>query len=154
MQVILAGSFAFDILDRISGGTLNIVVPDWINSSLVDYVIKVPFLWFVLNMIWLAVISRLLIWLMNFLGDMANGEYTLRVKVNLKIDTKRLHAYLDTKTLEVTDSVAEALVEIRKCQWQVRWRGENVRQVVEKAMPTVARASQSIAEGRKVASLL
>ena len=120
MQVILAGSFAFDILDRISGGTLNIVVPDWINSSLVDYIIKVPFLWFFLNMIWLALVSRLLIWLMNFLGDMANGEYTLRVKVNLKVDTNRLHAYLDSKTLEVTDSVAESLVEIRKCQWQVR----------------------------------
>ena len=35
MQVILAGSFAFDIVDRISGGSLNITVPDCsiVNSS-------------------------------------------------------------------------------------------------------------------------
>lgn len=29
MQIILAGSFAFDIIDRATGGTLNIVVPTW-----------------------------------------------------------------------------------------------------------------------------
>ena len=32
MQVILAGSFAFDIVDRLSGGSLNITVPDWVNT--------------------------------------------------------------------------------------------------------------------------
>ena len=32
LQVILAGSFAFDIVDRLSGGSLNITVPDWVNT--------------------------------------------------------------------------------------------------------------------------
>ena len=44
MQVILAGSFAFDIVDRVSGGTLNIVVPNWVVESLVVPIISIPFL--------------------------------------------------------------------------------------------------------------
>merc|ERR1719183_828615 len=42
MQIILAGGFAFDILDRITGGTLNITVPDWVNSLIVDTIIEIP----------------------------------------------------------------------------------------------------------------
>ena len=52
MQVILAGSFAFDIVDRVSGGTLNIVVPNWVVESLVVPIISIPFLFWILNMCW------------------------------------------------------------------------------------------------------
>merc|ERR1719261_383142 len=41
MQVILAGSFAFDIVDRISGGSLNIQVPHWVDDVLIKYIISV-----------------------------------------------------------------------------------------------------------------
>lgn len=51
MQVILAGSFAFDIVDRLSGGSLNITVPDWVNSMVVDPVITVPGLWLLINLV-------------------------------------------------------------------------------------------------------
>merc|ERR1712188_43516 len=39
MQVILAGSFAFDIVDRLSGGTLNVAPPWWVNEWIVEPVI-------------------------------------------------------------------------------------------------------------------
>ena len=29
VQVVLAGGFAFDIIDRLSGGTLNVDPPEW-----------------------------------------------------------------------------------------------------------------------------
>jgi hypothetical protein len=45
MQVICAGSFAFDIVDRLSGGTLNIVVPAWVEDLIVKPFISQPFLW-------------------------------------------------------------------------------------------------------------
>jgi len=51
MQVILAGSFAFDIVDRVSGGTLNITVPDWVNAFLVDPIITIPGLWMLINLV-------------------------------------------------------------------------------------------------------
>eukprot|EP00961_Rhodomonas_salina_P122028 1642947-Rhodomonas_salina.2 len=38
-QVVLAGSFAFDIIDRIGGATLNIGPPKWV----IDYIV-VPLL--------------------------------------------------------------------------------------------------------------
>ena len=79
MQVILAGSFAFDIIDRLSGGTLNITVPDWVNIYIVDGLIQYPFVWFLLNMLWLGGVSQALIWLMGALGEMANGALTLRI---------------------------------------------------------------------------
>ena len=45
MQVICAGSFAFDIVDRLSGGTLNIVVPAWVDDLLIKPFISKPFVW-------------------------------------------------------------------------------------------------------------
>ena len=48
MQIILAGSFAFDILDRLSGGTLNIVVPNWVDELIVKPIISIPLAWWVL----------------------------------------------------------------------------------------------------------
>ena len=45
MQVICAGSFAFDIVDRLSGGTLNIVVPAWVEDLLIKPFIAKPFVW-------------------------------------------------------------------------------------------------------------
>ena len=70
MQVILAGSFAFDIVDRVSGGTLNITVPDWVNTWLVDPIISVPMLWFAINMLWLLLVSYLLLKFMHYLGEL------------------------------------------------------------------------------------
>lgn len=128
MQVILAGSFAFDIVDRLSGGTLNITVPDWVYIILVDPIIRIPMLWFFVNMMWLFLVSVCLTKLMRYLGEKANGALTLRVKVNRKIDVPKLKLYLSTKKIEVADSVAEPLLESRKSTWvetdSVRWRGE------------------------------
>ena len=70
MQVILAGSFAFDIVDRLSGGTLNITVPDWINLYVVEGIVSKPMLWFALNMLWLLLISKGLLSLMGYLGEL------------------------------------------------------------------------------------
>ena len=87
MQVILAGSFAFDIVDRVSGGSLNITVPDWVNSFLVDPIITVPGLWMLINLAWLGFVSLMLIKLMRYLGDKANGVLTMRIKVRCALPT-------------------------------------------------------------------
>ena len=128
MQVILAGSFAFDIVDRVSGGTLNITVPDWVNSIIVDPIISVPFLWFALNMMWLLLVSYLLLKFMHYLGELANGALTLRVKINKKMDVKKFETYLLAKTIEVTDAVSEPHGDLKKAAWneddKTLWNGE------------------------------
>ena len=128
MQVILAGSFAFDIVDRVSGGTLNITVPDWVNAIIVDPIISVPFLWFALNMMWLLLVSYLLLKFMHYLGELANGALTLRVKINKKMDVKKFETYLLAKTIEVTDAVSEPHGDLKKAAWneedKTLWNGE------------------------------
>jgi WD repeat-containing protein 35 len=128
MQVILAGSFAFDIVDRLSGGTLNITVPDWVNSLIVDPIISVPMLWFFINMVWLLCVSIALMKLMAYLGEQANGALTVRVKINKKIDVKKLEAFIRTRNIEVTDAISEPHGDLKKATWQetdkVKWQGE------------------------------
>jgi hypothetical protein len=128
MQVILAGSFAFDIVDRMSGGTLNITVPDWINTVLVEGIISIPFLWFFLNMLWLLFIGKMLLMLMAYLGELANGAVTLRIQFNTKVDLEKLEIFLKSKTIEVTDSVSEPTGDLKKCAFmetdKVLWQGE------------------------------
>ena len=128
MQVILAGSFAFDIVDRVSGGTLNITVPDWVNTWLVDPIISVPMLWFAINMLWLLLVSYLLLKFMHYLGELANGALTLRVKINKKMDVKKFETYLESKVIEVTDAVSEPHGDLKKAAWneedKVLWDGE------------------------------
>lgn len=128
MQVILAGSFAFDIVDRLSGGTLNIAVPDWVNIYVTDPVISTPFLWFALNLAWLAVVSYAILKFMRLVQERSNGALTLRVKVNRRIDLKRWHAFLDTRVLEVTDMTSDDQVDLCKVSWfevdSELWQGE------------------------------
>ena len=122
MQVILAGSFAFDIVDRLSGGTLNITVPKWVDDILVDKIIKIPFLWFGLNIIWLLLVSKLLLLFMAYLGKLANGALTLRMKLDLPISVQKLESYLSMKSLEVTDSVSEPHGDIKSAVGRRRIR--------------------------------
>ena len=45
MQVILAGSFAFHIIDRLDAGTVGVEAPEWLYDSVYEHVINVPLLW-------------------------------------------------------------------------------------------------------------
>ena len=128
MQVILAGSFAFDIVDRLSGGTLNITVPDWINMYVVEGLVSTPLLWFALNILWLLIVSYGLLKLMAYLGELANGAVTLRIQFNKKISLEKLKLFLSTKTIDVTDTVSEPTGDLKKCAFSetdaVLWQGE------------------------------
>lgn len=70
----------------------------------------------------------MLIKLMRYLGDQANGVLTLRVKANIKIDVDALEAYINTKSLEVSDAVMDIVSQTKKTVWleedRVRWKGE------------------------------
>jgi len=117
-QIILAGSFAFDIVDRLSGGSLNIVVPNWIDQYLVFYFISVPFVFWIANITWLLIVSLGLMRLMSQLAASALGMLTLRVKVNRKIDLEKLAEYLKTKAVNVTDSSVQTSSETKKLAWE------------------------------------
>eukprot|EP00945_MAST-04E_sp_MAST-4E-sp1_P002910 g2910.t1 len=117
MQIILAGSFAFDIIDRLSGGTLNIVVPDWVVEGLVKPVISVPFLFWILNMCWLGLISVGLMKLMSSLAAQALGALTLRVRVDRKINVEKLKELMATRKVDIFDSILEESSCLKKMTW-------------------------------------
>ena len=75
MQVILAGSFAFNIVDRLSGGSLNMTPPDWCSIDFGDLFVRPESgfpLWFVLNMLWLLFTSFVLLRIMQYLREQAS----------------------------------------------------------------------------------
>lgn len=77
---------------------------------------------------WLGFVSFMLIKLMRYLGDKANGVLTLRVKANLKINVENLEGYIATKALEVSDAVSDTVAQTKKTVWlevdRERWKGE------------------------------
>ncbi len=117
MQVILAGSFAFDILDRLSGGTLNIVVPNWIEEGLVRPWISIPMAWWFSNMLWLLLVSIALLNYMKVLGASALGFLSVTVKVNRKIDIDKLNIFLQTRDIDITDETIDLVGCRKKLTW-------------------------------------
>jgi hypothetical protein len=119
MQIILGGMFSFDIIDRISGGTLGLTTPwwveQWINEPIVS---RVPFLWFAINIGWMVLFCYVMIKVMRYLSDVGSGFLTLRVKINAKINLEKMEQYLSDKNIEVTDSLEEQYIAIKKVAWQ------------------------------------
>jgi len=103
---------------------------------------------------WLGFVSLMLIKLMRYLGDKANGVLTLRVKVcpghdgfcavvhctcrgshmeslqqtNQKISVEALNSFIATRSIEVSDAVSDPVSQSKKTSWiesdTVLWRGE------------------------------
>mmetsp|Transcript_10807 Transcript_10807/g.26463 ORF Transcript_10807/g.26463 Transcript_10807/m.26463 type:complete len:893 (+) Transcript_10807:104-2782(+) len=128
MQLMLAGMFSFDIIDRISGGTLGLSTPWWVEQWINEPIVaRFPFLWFAINIAWLLVFTFVLVKVMRWMSDLGTGFLTLRVKVNAKINLDKMEMYLTDKNIEVTESMEEPHVSIKKVTWQERdkalWAG-------------------------------
>lgn len=81
MQVVLGGTLGFSIIDRLAGGTMNMEQPDWIVNYVVRYVIDLPYLWFVLNMLWFLLVSVCLFKFMRYLGKRSEVSMTAAEKL-------------------------------------------------------------------------
>jgi WD repeat-containing protein 35 len=128
MQFVVAASLMFSIIDRLSGGTLNITVPDWVNIYLKDWICDIPFLWFILNCILALGMNYGIITFMAHLAAQQDGALTLRVKVNKRVNMEAMMQYVATKDIEVADTVTEELSSSKKIIWletdKKRWRGD------------------------------
>lgn len=119
VQFLLAGSFAFTLLDRIPGGSLNIEVPAWVNDVFKKRVIDVPFLFFALNMVWMLLCVRAVyVYKQRRTHDEEFGRHALRVKVNKPIRMSEFEAFLGSKKLEKQESVSQPASELRRVMWR------------------------------------
>lgn len=59
-----------------------------------------------------------------------SGFLTLRVKVNAKINLEKMDLFLSDKQIDITDSMEEHAIAIKKVAWQERdkalWAGMNL----------------------------
>jgi len=101
---IFFGQFAFEVIDRLSGGSLNIAVPDWVDIRLKDPIIAIPGVWFVLNMLFFTAFYFLGKYLQAYKLKEAEGSLTVRVKLNMRVDLEKLGAYIATRKILVMES--------------------------------------------------
>jgi len=116
MQVILAGSLAFDILDRLTGDW-TVVKQDWAITYFVNPLMIQPGVWFLVAMFLWAVIAYGLIVFMHYLQDQAQGVLSLRLKINLPIDMDQFHEYLKLKNVEDEEIECDKTTAIKKIKW-------------------------------------
>ena len=118
MQVICAGSLAFDVIDRVSGGTLNIQNPSWVNSWITDPIIRHPMLFWFLNMLFFGVMTKILFMVMAHLNYRnAHGILTVRLVLNRRVHLENLRRFLRTKISKVSEATFESLGVARKKSW-------------------------------------
>eukprot|EP00501_MAST-03F_sp_TOSAG23-6_P001464 GSMAST32.ASY1.ANO1.1522.1 assembled CDS len=115
LQMIVAGSFAFDIIDRLSGGTLNITVPKWVDDMFVNDIIRIPGLWFVFIVNFKFIyFSYEILYLTIFFEIFFHNTFT----VNKKIDTTALKTLIDKKIVKCIETNHEINKKHKKVQWQ------------------------------------
>lgn len=116
MQVILAGSLAFDILDRLTGDW-TVVKQEWAKAYFVDPLMVQPGVWFLIAMfLWLCIAAGL-IWFMHYLQDQAQGVLSLRLKINLPIDMENFHSYLKRKNVEDEGIECDQTTALKTIKW-------------------------------------
>jgi len=115
-QIIFSGSFAFDLIDRLSGDDFlgSVGVDDsrglrWLNVGVKDTFAKWPMVWFLVNMLWLFCVGMCLRKLMAYLIRQAEGAKSLRQVVN-----KYVVALWEVPTRPDVDPVAWCLISLRK----------------------------------------
>ena len=146
MNLIFAGSFCFDVIDRLTGddqlgyegvdcGDLSV---HWIYEVVGFMVSTVPLLWCFCNMTFLfGGLKGLDIFMSNLLAKTV-GAQGHRQRLNTEIlDVDKLTAYLNTKTLIATDTVIDPdnLRNTVKTAWEETdlqlWSGEPPKLTIE-----------------------
>jgi len=128
MQVVLAGSLAFDVVDRTTGFYLGISQSiDWANDWLTPYLVDTPFVWLGINMFVWILFGGFLIWFMRYLAYMGTSVISLRAVHNRKIDMAAMRKYLKSRQIEVQDTDNDPRVYMKKYAWDEepdsRWEG-------------------------------
>jgi len=128
MQVILAGSLTFDIVDRVTTFYMSINHFDGNIPGVFKWLVETPGAWFFLNIgVWMA-FGFCLLKYMRHQVEVATGILSYRFVLNKKVDHDNFMAFLDTKDIGMQDSCLDEGKQsrTRKVQWietdHVKWR--------------------------------
>lgn len=127
MQVVLAGSLAFDCIDRLHGLYLGIASDvDW-SVDAFKVVYETPGLLLLVNLFWWAVIGIFIQSLIKNLAEVARGVMSIRYKINQKVDWDAFEAFMLEMSPEVEDGDSDKNTNIKKFTWDEKdealWQG-------------------------------
>lgn len=119
MRVILAGNLAFEIVDRLSGGTFNVTSPQWFIDAVKTPFMDPPLVFFLLNLAWfLVVLFALVKWIQKQTVNV-QASILVRADVGKKISLEKLHQMLRKRDLKShdTDTGQQPNAELESYQW-------------------------------------
>lgn len=128
--LILVGSLAFDILQRLTGDWSVVdkaSAVSWASSFAQPLIFDTAFMWFAFNMLLWLVLGFASMRLLKRMGYMAKGVLVLRMKAFAKLNMSKWNRYLRTKTTAAEDRNYESINHIVKLDWYEtdlkRWGG-------------------------------
>eukprot|EP01029_Cantina_marsupialis_P017869 TRINITY_DN4028_c2_g1_i1.p1 TRINITY_DN4028_c2_g1~~TRINITY_DN4028_c2_g1_i1.p1 ORF type:complete len:886 (+),score=286.50 TRINITY_DN4028_c2_g1_i1:119-2776(+) len=134
MQVVLAGSLAFDLMDRFTG-EWTVVDTDWAKSIIDSLIRDIPLLWFFISLLFWAAGAFVLNYIMSLMARRAQGITSISVKINRQIHVEKLKEYLATKDIAEEDVTHEGSNDFIKVAWvetdKRSWGGVGPRIVLE-----------------------
>uniref|UniRef100_K3WUM5 Uncharacterized protein n=1 Tax=Globisporangium ultimum (strain ATCC 200006 / CBS 805.95 / DAOM BR144) TaxID=431595 RepID=K3WUM5_GLOUD len=101
VRMIFAGNLAFEIIDRLSGGTFNVANPEWFIKWIKKPLIDPPGLFLVLNLLWFKLVWMLLEAWLRKQSYNYEASIVVRACVDKRIHVGHLKRFLKKKTLQV-----------------------------------------------------
>jgi len=127
-QVILSGTLAFDILDRFTGQYLSFTEIRWAVEAVQPYIVNVPAVWFILNMLAWSALGGGIVYLMRYLAYMHCSVETKKLTLNKPIHLSRWRRFIATRNVESTAFKEENNRRVVKYGWTEpidvkKWKG-------------------------------
>eukprot|EP01047_Picozoa_sp_COSAG01_P007043 COSAG01_NODE_260_length_20041_cov_15.896249_1_plen_908_part_00 len=130
MQIVLAGTLAFAMVDRVSGLYLGIAADISWAIELFDPMLQTPGAWLSVNVGWWLVLAVLLLKCMKRISRRHNGDVSVNITLNRPMDVDKWHAFLMKRAIvsEHGDSDLSSSVSVKKYGWVERkarkWQGK------------------------------
>jgi len=116
LQIVLSGTLAFEILDRLTG-EWSVMDTEWGKEYIHDLLIEKPGVWFIINLSLWGVIAWILKSIMAHLAAKSSGVVTVRFKPNMEINVMELRSYLGHKDVGEEEIGIENNQRIKKVSW-------------------------------------
>ncbi|OQR92707.1 WD repeat protein 35 [Achlya hypogyna] len=123
IQVILSGTLAFDILDRLTGDW-SLQGQAWALSFLNPLVFESPGLWFVVSLLFWMGVAGLMLYALRLFTYRSQGVVSIRMTRQVPVDLKNLSTYLRSKNISDESHNYDGNVRIAKVVWNEKFKKE------------------------------
>lgn len=127
LEIILAGSLAFNIMDQFTGGWE--LTPGSHFQAFLQYIFDIPGVWLLCSLGLWGVMAFGIYMLMNWLENINTKALDIRLKLDLPCDIQALQKYLKSKNLITYDADVFRIGHLIKVGWEERdkahWLGNH-----------------------------